>query len=93
MSQAMIRPRNGHASAARTTEMAMSRARLMKALKPCSGTSLTLMTGHAVEVLEAGAQGDELQQVGHHLDVDALAAGAFDQVEHLARALPCGSAT
>ena len=37
----------------------------------------------AVEVLEPGAQRDELQQVGHDLDVDALAARRLDQAEHL----------
>ena len=37
----------------------------------------------AVEVLEPGAQRDELQQVGHDLDVDALAAGDLHQVEQL----------
>ena len=38
---------------------------------------------HAVEILEPRAQGDELQQVGHHLDVDAFAARRLDQVEQL----------
>ncbi len=37
---------------------------------------------HAVEILEAGAQGNDLQQVGHDLDVDHLAAGALEQFEH-----------
>ena len=36
-----------------------------------------------VEVLEAGAQRDELQEVGHHLDVDVLAAGDLHQLEQL----------
>ena len=37
----------------------------------------------AVEILEAGAQRDELQEVGHDLDVDALAAGDVHEVEQL----------
>ena len=37
----------------------------------------------AVEVLEPGAQRDELQQVGHDVDVDALAARELDDAEHL----------
>ena len=36
-----------------------------------------------VEILEAGAQRDELQEVGHDLDVDELAAGDLHQVEQL----------
>ena len=46
----------------------------------------------AVEVLEPGAQGDELQQVRHDLDVDALAAGQLDEIEQL-DVLLGGSAT
>ena len=38
---------------------------------------------HAVEILEARPQRDHLQQIGHDLDVDALAAGALDELEHL----------
>ena len=38
---------------------------------------------NAVQVLEPRAEGDELQQVGHDLDVHALAAGRFDQVQQL----------
>ena len=34
--------------------------------------------GHAVEILEPGPERDDLQQVGHDLDVDALAAGGLD---------------
>ena len=37
----------------------------------------------AVEILEPRAQGDELQQIGHDLDVDELAAGDVHQVEQL----------
>ena len=37
---------------------------------------------NAVEILEAGAQRDHLQQIGHDLDVDHLAAGALEQLEH-----------
>ena len=37
---------------------------------------------HAVEILEPGAQRDHLQQIGHDLDVDHLAAGAVEQLEH-----------
>ena len=37
----------------------------------------------AVEILEPRAQRDELQQVGHDLDVDAFAARRLDQVEQL----------
>ena len=36
-----------------------------------------------VEILEPRAQRDELQDVGHHLDVDELAAGDLHQVEQL----------
>ena len=38
---------------------------------------------HAVEVLEARAERDELQQVRHDLDVDAFAARRLDEVEQL----------
>ena len=34
---------------------------------------------HAVEVLEAGAQGDELQEVRDDVDVDAFAVGCLDE--------------
>ena len=37
----------------------------------------------AVEVLEASAQRDDLQQVGHDADVDDLAVGVLDEPEHL----------
>ena len=37
----------------------------------------------AVEVLEPRAQRDELQQVGHDVDVDAFAVGGLDEAEHL----------
>ncbi len=36
-----------------------------------------------VEILEPRPQRDELQQVGHDVDVDALAAGELDDAEHL----------
>ena len=38
---------------------------------------------NAVEILEPGAQRDDLQQVGHDLDVDDLAVGALDERQHL----------
>ena len=37
---------------------------------------------HAVEILEAGAQRNHLQQVGNDLDVEHLAARALDQLDH-----------
>ena len=37
----------------------------------------------AVEVLEPGAQRDELEQVGDDVHLDALAVGRFDDAEHL----------
>ena len=39
--------------------------------------------GNAVEIFEARAQRQKLHQIRHDLDVDHLAARAFDQVEHL----------
>jgi hypothetical protein len=39
--------------------------------------------GEAVQVLEARAQRDELQEIGNHFDVDALAARDLDQIEQL----------
>ena len=38
---------------------------------------------NAVEILEARAQRDHLQQIRHHLHVHALAARALDQLQHL----------
>ena len=38
---------------------------------------------NAVEVLEPRPQRDELQQVGHDVDVDRLAIGRLDDAEHL----------
>src|SRR5439155_8053528 len=35
----------------------------------------------AIEILETGAEGDELQDIGDDLDVNTLAAGEFNQVE------------
>ena len=37
----------------------------------------------AVEILEPRPERDDLQQIGHHLHVDALPARRFDQLEHL----------
>ena len=37
----------------------------------------------AVEVLEPRSQRDDLQQIGHDFDVDALAAGALDEFQHV----------
>ena len=37
----------------------------------------------AVEILEARAQRDDLQQVGHDADVDDLAVGVLHEAEHL----------
>ncbi len=38
---------------------------------------------HAIEIFEARAKRDDLQQVGHDLHVDAFAARALDQLQHL----------
>ena len=37
----------------------------------------------AVEVLEPGAERDELEQVGHDVHLDPLAVGRLDDAEHL----------
>ena len=66
-----------------TAEIAMSSTRLMKALSALQRHVVEVDDRHAVEILEPRAQRDELQQVGHDLDVDALAAGRLDEVEQL----------
>ena len=38
---------------------------------------------NAVEIFELSPQGDDLQQIGNHLDFDDLAIRVLDQVEHL----------
>ena len=47
----------------------------------------------AVEILEPRAQRDDLQQVGHDLDVDALAAGDLDRARASCTCSSSGSAT
>ncbi len=66
-----------------TDESATSTSRLMTLLKPRSGTSLMPMMRQPVEILETGAQRDELQQVRNDVHVEALAAGEFHDAEHL----------
>ena len=58
-----------------TDEIAMSSARLTTALIPDDG--------NAVQIFESGAKGNELQQVGDHLHVDALTTRRLDEIQQL----------
>ena len=70
--------RTARAAPAQQTSM----RRLTALLNPCSGDVVDVDQRQAVEFLEPCAQRDELQESGHHLDVDALAVRHFDQAEH-----------
>ena len=68
---------SGIASTSRATaEQAMSIVRLSALLQPLQRHVVDVDDRDAVEVLEPRAQRDELEEVGHHLDVHALAARA-----------------
>ena len=66
-----------------TAEMATSMRALEHAVEAAQRHVVEADDRDAVEVLEPRAQRDELQQVGHDVDVDALAVGDLDQAEHL----------
>ena len=68
---------------ARASDSATSTMRFSTLLKPRSGTSLMLMIGRPSRSSSRARKRDELQQVGHDVDVDALAAGELDHAEHL----------
>src|SRR5215470_7608170 len=74
-------PSGNASTSSAAEEMAMSMTRLTMVLKPCSGTSLMLMTGTPSRSSRR-AQRDHLQQVGHDLDVHELPARAFDELQH-----------
>ena len=60
----------------------MSIARLTMAVEALQRHVVDVDDRHAVEVLEPRAQRDDLQQIGHDLDVDHLAARALEELEH-----------
>ena len=64
-------------------EMPTSIVRLSRLLKPRSGHVVQADDRHAVEVFEARAQRDELEEVRDDVDVDAFAARFLDEPEHL----------
>ena len=63
-------------------EIAMSMQPLDRCVEALQRHVVDVDDRDAVEIFEPGAQRDHLQQVGHDLDVDHLAAGAVEQLEH-----------
>ena len=66
----------------RRLRCATSIARLTMAVEALQRDVVDVDDRDAVEILEPGAQRDDLQQIGDDLDVDHLAAGAFEELEH-----------
>ena len=74
-----MRQRDGQHDQARPPRSTMSIARLTHGVEALQRHVVEVDDRDAVEILEPRPQRDELQQVGHDLDVDALAARRLDR--------------
>ena len=52
-------------------------------VEPLQWNIIEVDDGNAVQIFESGAKGNELQQVGDHLHVDALSARRLDEIQQL----------
>ena len=78
----MIAQRNGQQRQARRGKGDVDPA-LDDAVEALQRDVVDVDDGDAVQILEPRPQRDDLQEIGHDLDVHALAARALDELEHL----------